>query len=244
MRKTLRILAIGLAILTSLAALLVIALYVWVSNPKHERQALPPELVSLESAEGKKLLAESDAKTDHEPLLGHYQSQEKQSWCGVASAVTVLNSLSNTTSGTQTNYFDECTSNVRSSFRTTFGGMALEQFARMIQCHDVEARVYHAESSSLDEFRKLASENLKTPGNFVVVNYDRSGVGQAPTGHISPVSAYHAASDQFLILDVASYKYPPVWAKASALWAAMNTPDSQSKRSRGYVLIEAKKSAR
>jgi hypothetical protein len=107
----------------------------------------------------------------------------------------------------------------------------------MMQCHGLVVRVLHAEASSLEEFRRLAGENLRTEGNFVVVNYDRAGVGQKPTGHISPLSAYHEASDRFLILDVAGYKYPPVWVKASALWTAMNTIDGESKITRGYVLL-------
>ncbi len=237
MRKARRILLTVAVVLVALPSACVGGAYVWISNPKQERLALPPELVSLESAEGKMLLAESSARADHESLEMHYQAQEKQSWCGVASAAVVLNSFSAAPPTTQAGFFDDCTANVRSSFRTTFGGMPLAVFGRMMQCHGVEARVYHAENSSLDEFRRLVVENLRTKENFVVVNYDRAGVGQKPTGHISPISAYHEGSDRFLILDVANYKYPPVWAKASALWAAMNTLDSESKRTRGYVLL-------
>jgi hypothetical protein len=43
------------------------------------------------------------------------------------------------------------------------------------------------------------------------VNYQRGALGQKESGHISPLAAYNAASDRFLILDVAAYKYPPVW---------------------------------
>lgn len=46
--------------------------------------------------------------------------------------------------------------------------------------------------------------------------------------------------DRFLIMDVANYKYPLTWAKAEVLWVAMNTLDSESKRSRGFVLITVK----
>lgn len=237
MRKAIRILFAGLAILILLMGIAVGAAFVWISNPKVERVPLPAELLSLEAPDGKTLLAESSAKVDHESLESHYQQQEKQSWCGVASAVTVLNSFPDASPLTQSSFFDECTSKVRSSLRTTFGGLTLEKFGRMMQCHGLTVRVYYAEASSLEEFRRLAAENLRTKGNFVVVNYDRGGVGQKPTGHISPLSAYHEASDRFLILDVASYKYPPVWVKASALWTALNTVDGESKRTRGYVLL-------
>lgn len=237
MRKAMRVLAVGLAMLVALAGIAVGGLYIWVSNPKHERLPLSAELISLEAPEGKTLLAETAAKADHDSLEAHFQAQEKQSWCGVASAVVVLNSFPDAVPLTQAGFFDACTSNVRSSLRTTFGGMSLDTFARMMQCHGVDARVFHAEASTLDEFRRVAAENLRTKGDFVIVNYDRAEVGQKPSGHISPVAAYHEASDRFLVLDVASYKYPSVWVKAPALWKAMNTLDGQSKRTRGYVLV-------
>jgi hypothetical protein len=62
-------------------------------------------------------------------------------------------------------------------------------------------------------------------------------------GHISPLGAYHAASDRFLLLDVARYKYPPVWVKADALFAAMRTNDLVSGKSRGFVMISPAKEA-
>jgi hypothetical protein len=51
-------------------------------------------------------------------------------------------------------------------------------------------------------------------------------MGQETGGHISPLAAYDSKSDRFLILDVARYKYPPVWVSASDLFVAMNTTDT------------------
>jgi hypothetical protein len=52
------------------------------------------------------------------------------------------------------------------------------------------------------------------------------------------LAAYDAAADRFLILDVARYKYPPVWVKASELFDAMNTADAANdNRTRGHVLV-------
>ena len=88
----------------------------------------------------------------------------------------------------------------------------------------------------------------KSPGNtwttkdhYVIVNYLRRAIGQERGGHISPLAAYDADTDRFLILDVSRYKYPPVWVGAAELFAAMNTiadPDSDNK-TRGFVLISA-----
>ncbi len=56
-------------------------------------------------------------------------------------------------------------------------------------------------------------------------------------GAISLPAAYHEQSDPFLIEDVASYKYPPVWASTENIWKAMNTTDSISKKTRSYLVV-------
>ena len=64
----------------------------------------------------------------------------------------------------------------------------------------------------------------------MIVNYLRKALGQQSGGHISPLAAYDVEADRFLILEVARYKYPPVWVKASDLFDAMNTTDGQRKQ--------------
>ena len=79
---------------------------------------------------------------------------------------------------------------------------------------------------------------LRIADHFVIINYLRMAIGQERGGHISPLAAYEAKTDRFLILDVARYKYPPVWVAASDLFDAMNTPDADNEnKTRGYVLI-------
>jgi Phytochelatin synthase len=82
---------------------------------------------------------------------------------------------------------------------------------------------------------------LKEPNNFVLVNYLRKAMGQETGGHISPLAAYSEKTDRFLILDVSRYKYPPVWVKASDLWNSMNTVDTDSGKTRGFVVVNALK---
>ena len=72
-------------------------------------------------------------------------------------------------------------------------------------------------------FRAAARVYLAQKDRFVIVNYLRKALGQEIGGHISPLAAYDSEADRFLILDVARYKYPPVWVKASDLFDAMNT---------------------
>jgi hypothetical protein len=62
-------------------------------------------------------------------------------------------------------------------------------------------------------------------------------------GHISPLGAYDAKADKILVMDVARYKYPPVWVDAPALFAAMSTSDFVSGKSRGFLSVAAAPSA-
>jgi hypothetical protein len=65
-------------------------------------------------------------------------------------------------------------------------------------------------------------------------------LGQEIGGHISPLAAYDAKSDRFLVLDVARYKYPPVWVRTADLFGAMNTVDKDNNgKTRGFVLVSA-----
>ena len=141
---------------------------------------------------------------------------------------------------TQDNVLDEQTDKVLPRETLAKQGMTLDQIGGILALEPVKAEVHHASDSSVEEFRKLASAYLREKGHFVVVNYLRKALGEERGGHISPLAAYDAKTDRFLILDVARYKYPPVWVKAADMFAAMNTPDAANdNKSRGFVLVTA-----
>jgi hypothetical protein len=212
-----------------------------------QRLPLPTNLIDLDSAEGEQLLIESQARRDYFPLSTQFVTQDNLAYCGVASMVMVLNALNIPAPETpnlgtfrmftQENFFNEKTQKVLSVEVVSKQGMTLEQLGAFLETYPVDAQVYHAENSSLEEFRKLAIQNLKEPNNYLLVNYLRSTIGQERGGHISPVAAYHESTDRFLILDVSRYKYPPIWVSATDLWNSMNTTDSTSNKTRGFVLI-------
>ena len=120
-------------------------------------------------------------------------------------------------------------------------GITMDQLGGLLAVQPVTVSVRHAADSSVEAFRNEAREALAASGRFVIVNYLRKAIGQKKGGHISPLAAFDAESDRFLILDVARYKYPPVWVKTAELFAAMNTqdPDNENK-TRGYVLVAKK----
>ena len=63
-------------------------------------------------------------------------------------------------------------------------------------------------------------------------------VGMDGTGHFSPVVAFEPESDSALVLDVARYKYPPVWMPVETLFAGINTTDASARDTRGLIDIE------
>lgn len=204
---------------------------------------------TLTSEEGRSRLASSLSRTDFLPLSTTFLTQERQTLCSVATGVMVLNAMPIEKPidpffdpypiFTQRNYFTPAVNKIISREKTLKIGMTLEEVTRVLRTHGVSAQRYHAADSSLAEFRKLVSQNLGERDNYVIINYRREYVGQPKGAHFSPLAAYDEATDSFLIMDVARYKFPPVWVKAGDLWNAMNTTDSVSMKSRGYILVNA-----
>jgi len=208
-------------------------------SPPVDLRPLPSGLVAADSSAGRQLLTDNRFTADYESLTRSFQSQSRAAFCGVASAVVVLNALREQSPHlTQTTFFTAAASRVRSPLRVTLQGMSLAQLAALLRAHSADATLFYASGTDIDAFRAVAQENLHTRGDFVLVNYERAVLGQGETGHISPLAAYNEQTDRLLILDVAAYKYPPVWVSTQALWNAMNTLDRASGRTRGFVVVK------
>lgn len=217
-----------------------------------ERLALPPALIDLGSAQGAAMFAHARAKRAYWPLADEFVTQKAQSYCGIASLAMVLNALGVPapvvpdygpfTSFTQENLFTPMTEKIIRQADIPNHGMTLDQVGAVATSFGVTVRVVHAESVSVAQFRTEAAAALAEPGHFVIVNYLRTALGQQRYGHISPLGAYDRGADRFLILDVARYKYPPVWVRSADLFAAMNTVDAgNGNRTRGYLLLDYRK---
>ncbi|WP_244470644.1 phytochelatin synthase family protein [Microvirga massiliensis] len=213
-----------------------------------ETLPLAEPLISLNSERGARLLLESEANRSYWPLSIQFVTQKNQAFCGVATIVMVLNALGVPAPATpefepfktftQDNLLNEETEKVLPLAVLSRIGMTLDQIGQILKTFSVKADVRHAADSSLEEFRALATQALSAPNQYVIVNYLRRSLGQERGGHISPLAAYDADSDRFLVLDVSRYKYPPIWVQAADLFAAMNTPDSDNQnRTRGFVLV-------
>jgi hypothetical protein len=138
----------------------------------------------------------------------------------------------------QENLFNATTEAVKPRAEILRGGMTLDELAGVLAAYDLAVTAEHAGDVDLDAFREAAVAALGDDERFVLVNYLRSAIGQEKGGHISPLAAYDAETDRFLVLDVSRYKYPPVWVDAAALYGAMNTPDADAGgKSRGYLTV-------
>jgi hypothetical protein len=228
----------------------VLGLCLMTGNAVAETLPLPEALINLNSDRGARLLIESEAMDAYWPLSIQFVTQKKQTYCGVATLVMVLNALSVPAPATpefepfrtftQDNVLNEQTEKILPEEILAKQGMTLDQFGEVLGTYPVKADVRHAADSSLDEFRTLASQYLGAPDGYVIANYLRDALGQQRGGHFSPLAAYDADTDRFLILDVSRYKYPPIWVEADDLFGAMNTPDSDNEnRTRGFVLLSA-----
>ncbi|MEO7336728.1 MAG: phytochelatin synthase family protein [Caldimonas sp.] len=126
---------------------------------------------------------------------------------------------------------------------TTIGGKAtrdfgyqLRQFDEMLRGNDLATRMVVVDDAISEQaIRTDLVDNLARAGDYVLVNYRREAAGQKGGGHISPLGAYDAASDSFLVLDVNPAAAGWVWMRTSTLVAAMRTFDTVENR--GYVLV-------
>jgi Phytochelatin synthase len=220
------------------------------NNHQTLAQTLPlsPQLIPFSSSDGEQLLVESQAKQDYFLLSNQFVTQINQAYCGVASSVMILNALGLPAPEsaqykpfrvfTQDNFFDrEESKKVISPELVSKRGMTLAQLGGLLTSHGAKVTVHYGSDVDLARFRSLLVQNLAKRDNFAIVNYLRKTIGQERGGHISPIAAYNQRTDRFLILDVSRYKYPPVWVKAVDLWQAIKTMDTDSGKTRGFVLV-------
>lgn len=210
-------------------------------------QPLPPQLIALESDEGRRLLIESAHNRDYFALSSRFLTQRSTSFCGVASGVMVLNALDLKAPETrewapfrfftEDNVFNDAAKKVIDAETVGKGGLTVEQLKGVLEANGAKVAMTLASSSSLDAFRQTAASNLARDGDYVLVDFLRSELGQDTGAHWSPLAAYHAGSDRFLVLDVARFRYPPYWAKADDLFRALDTQDPDSGVSRGWLFV-------
>jgi hypothetical protein len=182
-------------------------------------QAAPASsLVRLDSPVGQSLLASSDNR-DFWRLMSYFTYQKKRYYCGVASAVMVLNAghvpapatpeLSPFRLFTQDNFFTPKVTQFIAPELATSSGITFKELAAAIASFSsVSTERVYANDLSLTAFREQLKDLLNKDNYFVIAFYDRSKLGQKHGAHFSPIAAYDSASDRFLILETARFDSP------------------------------------
>jgi Phytochelatin synthase. len=117
-------------------------------------------------------------------------------------------------------------------------GYQTRQLDEMLRANGLTTRLVIVDDSKPEQdIRTDLIDNLKRSGDYVIVTYLREAVGQRGGGHVSPLSAYDAESDSFLVLDVNPTSEGWVWMPTATLVRGMRTFDRVENR--GYVLISA-----
>jgi glutathione-S-conjugate glycine hydrolase len=204
-------------------------------------------VIYWDSAAGKAMRAHIPVDADYWQLIPTFAVQNTQSYCSVASAITVLNAMpikkpvdptyAPYAFFTQSNYFTPDVTKIISPQTVLRMGMTREQMAETLSAQGVRAKSIGGDTLDEDSLRSLLQKALLDDGQFVLANYLRASLGQVGGGHWSVLAAYDAQSDRVLILDVAKYKYPPAWVSIGTLRQAIATIDTTSNKARGLVVV-------
>lgn len=117
-------------------------------------------------------------------------------------------------------------------------GYQVRQLDEMLRANGVITRLTIVDDHKVaQDIRTELVENLKHRGDYVIVSYLREAVGQRGGPHISPVGAYDAESDSFLVLDVNPASADWVWMSTETLIKGMRTFDTIENR--GYILVQS-----
>jgi hypothetical protein len=180
-----------------------------------------------------------------------WEAQITQSYCPVASSAAVLNSLRGRIVLPQDDIYipypwatqhdlldskcfqDTVFHSPDGGYPLLYAGLGMDQAKQLLDCnlagqkYDVIAHHIDPSTTTEDDVREGILEALLDSRARVFINYDRGGIGQGQLGHghFSPIGAYNHEFDAFLIMDVAKYKHPPVWAPTSRLFGGIATVD-------------------
>jgi hypothetical protein len=228
-------------------------------------------LVKWNSTEGQRRLNESDAKEAFFRLAHFYQPQINPTYCGIASAVIVLNAIAQPfhqapnqdaltvpldgeiplffPAYSQLTFLGELTQAIKSReviqgrARNAMGvlepGVSLATLQRLIAIYGFECEARR--DADVSRFRTNLQKVLAHPTSFLIAHFRCDVLGGVQFAHISPLAAWHRASDSVLVLDTGGHKSPWFWVPVEHLFRAMAATYSSQPSGGGYVEISAEK---
>jgi hypothetical protein len=209
--------------------------------------ACADKLIYLTEPEGEALALGAELRGPYFKLASYLETEQILTFCGPATIAVVLNSLDVERPKptqfypwalwTQPGVFTAANQAVKPYAMVEHEGLLLPELAAFFRNLGTRAEFAHADTFTLEQLRDAVRSTLAAPARRFVANYSRKPIGQIGDGHISPVAAYDAKTDRVLVLDVARYKYPPVWLTLADLYAGMQAVDPASGKARGYVVV-------
>lgn len=243
-------LALPLALLTSPAQALDPAPAAPATAVQGSTLPIPNPLFALTHPIGQQRLIESSYRQAYFPLAAYFETQRNQAYCSVATSVMALNALGVSRPVTalypdfrfftQQDFFAGVDPRIAQPEVVAREGMTLEQLGSVLAFQPVRAELVFADTLNVGQLRQLLMKHLREQDRFVLFNFNRRLLGEAGGGHWSPLAAYHEASDSALVMDVARYKYPPVWVPLADLLRSAQDPDSVSGKSRGLIVLSGR----
>lgn len=205
--------------------------------------------IAWDSAEGLNRMESARSKANFWKLLRYYESQSRPTYCSLASSVIALNALSIEAPKskflgkyrmfTQEEFFTEKLSSIIDPALVSNRGMSLTELTEVLSAFPISVSMHAAKDMAEDQIRSLLISALEDPHQCILALFHRKVLNQEGGGHWSPIAAYDASSDSFLILDVARFKYPPHWVPAAKLIESMQTSNMYGD-SRGFILLDSK----
>lgn len=211
---------------------------------------IPNHLFTLSHPIGQQRLIQSDYRQAYWPLATYFETQRNQAYCSVATSVIALNALGLPRPATtlypdfpfftQQDFFAVVDKRIADPEVVSKEGMTLDQLATVLGQYPVHIDKVSADTLDANQLRQLLKKHLREQDRFVLFNFNRRFIGEVGGGHWSPLAAYHEASDSVLLMDVARYKYPPVWVPLADLLRGAQDPDSVSGKARGLLVVTKK----
>lgn len=204
-------------------------------------------LLYLTTEVGEDRLLDAELNRDYFSIATYLETEQVLTFCGPATVAAVANSLNIDrpspdrlypwTLFTQDLLFNEANQALKPYGMVEHEGLTLAELDQFVENIGLAAEHHFADETSVDELRVAIQTTLENRDARLIVNYSRKALPQSGGGHISPIGAYDEDTDSILILDVAKYKYPPVWISVQKLHDAMMLVDTGSNRSRGFIEV-------
>lgn len=211
---------------------------------------IPSHLFTLSHPVGQQRLLQSSYNQAYWPLATYFETQRNQAYCSVATSVMALNALGIKRPSTalypdypfftQQDFFASVDARTADPEVVSREGMTLAQLGSVLTSHAVSVDSISADTLDAAQLRNLLKKHLREQDRFVLFNFNRSFIGEVGGGHWSPLAAYHEGSDSVLLMDVARYKYPPVWVPLADLLRGAQDHDSVSGKARGLLVVSAR----